>query len=174
MKQIFPNNLIRAGKSERSNTLFWSALLIILIFGAVIRFYGISWDEGFSYTPHPDERAILMKVREISFPPFHDLGSLFDPEKSSWNPKWFPYGSFPIYVLKLVGEIFSKISGQEIHDLRGLGRFISVIADLGTILGIAMLGRSAFSNRVSILAAGLISISVIHIQLAHFLPSILF
>ena len=168
MKQIFPNNLIRAGKSERSNTLFWSALLIILIFGAVIRFYGISWDEGFSYTPHPDERAILMKVREISFPPFHDLGSLFDPEKSSWNPKWFPYGSFPIYVLKLVGEIFSKISGQEIHDLRDLGRFISVIADLGTILGIAMLGRSAFSNRVSILAAGLISISVIHIQLAHF------
>ena len=98
MKQISPNNLISAGKFERSSTLFWSALLFILIFGALIRFYGISWDEGFSFTPHPDERAILMKAGEINFPAIEDIGSLFDPEKSSWNPKWFPYGSFPISV----------------------------------------------------------------------------
>ena len=168
MKQISPNNLISAGKFERSSTLFWSALLFILIFGALIRFYGISWDEGFSFTPHPDERAILMKAGEINFPAIEDIGSLFDPEKSSWNPKWFPYGSFPIYLLKLVEGIASKVTGQEIHDLRGIGRFLSILADLGTILGIAMLGRSAFGNRVSILAAGLVSISVIHIQLAHF------
>lgn len=165
---IFPNSLIPAGKSGRSSTLFWSALFIILVLGALLRVYGISWDEGFSYTPHPDERAILMKTGEINFPPLDDIGSLFDPEKSSWNPKWFPYGSFPIYLLRSVEGIISNFSGHEIHDLRVIARSLSVLADLGTILGIAMLGRSAFGNRVAILAAGLVSISVIHIQLAHF------
>ena len=168
MKTIFPNSLIPAGKSGRSSTLFWSALFIILVLGALLRVYGISWDEGFSFTPHPDERAILMKTGEINFPPLDDIGSLFDPEKSSWNPKWFPYGSFPIYLLRSVEGIISNFSGHEIHDLRVIARSLSVLADLGTILGIAMLGRSAFGNRVAILAAGLVSISVIHIQLAHF------
>ena len=82
-----------------------------------------------------------MKAGEINFPAIEDIGSLFDPEESSWNPKWFPYGSFPIYLLKLVEEIASTVTGQEIHDLRGIGRFLSILADLGTILGIAMLGK---------------------------------
>ena len=61
------------------------------------------------------------------------------------------------------------MTGTHVTDLRTLARSISVLADLGTIIGIAMLGKSAFSRRVGLLAALLISFSVIHIQLAQVL-----
>ncbi|MEC9278532.1 MAG: glycosyltransferase family 39 protein, partial [Chloroflexota bacterium] len=154
--------------SNRKNETFWSALIVIVLIAAFFRFSGLHWDEGFPYTPHPDERAILMKSREIEMPPLSKLGTLFNEDESTWNPRWFPYGSFPLYVLEISENILERVTGTDVTDLRTLARSISVLADLGTIIGIAMLGKSAFSRRVGILAALLISFSVIHIQLAHF------
>ncbi|MDA1189928.1 MAG: hypothetical protein O2854_09695, partial [Chloroflexi bacterium] len=70
-----------------------AAFVLVLIVGLALalRLYGVSWDEGYPYTPHPDERAILQHVNDISPPPLNDLGQLFNAEESSWNPKWFPY-----------------------------------------------------------------------------------
>ena len=154
--------------SNRKNETFWSALIVIVLIAAFFRFSGLHWDEGFPYTPHPDERAILMKSREIEMPPLSKLGTLFNADESTWNPRWFPYGSFPLYVLEISENILERMTGTDITDLRILARSISVLADLGTIIGIAMLGKAAFSRRVGILAALLVSFSVIHIQLAHF------
>ena len=71
-------------------------LLIVVALALFLRMYGLNWDEGQSFTPHPDERAILMKVGDLSFPGPGELGILLDAEKSPWNPRWFPYGSFPL------------------------------------------------------------------------------
>ena len=77
-------------------------LIAILALALALRFYGLAWDEGFSYTPHPDERAILDRVLGISPPGASELGLLLDAEQSPWNPRWFNYGSFSLYVLKFV------------------------------------------------------------------------
>ena len=152
------------GKQRR---IYWITLATILVMAAFMRFYGIHWDEGFPYTPHPDERAILMKTQDMHFPKLDQLGSLADPDKSPLNPKWFPYGTFPIYVLKITESLVSSITDQ-IIDLRTYGRLLSSLADLGTIAGISLLGLQAFGRRAAILAALLTAFAVLHIQLAHF------
>ncbi|MCH7554332.1 MAG: hypothetical protein IIC82_10090 [Chloroflexi bacterium] len=45
-----------------------AALVLILVLALGLRFYGLNWDRGQAFTPHPDERAILMKVGDLSFP----------------------------------------------------------------------------------------------------------
>ena len=70
-------------------------LIAILALALALRFYGLAWDAGFSYTPHPDERAILDRVLGISPPGAGELELLLDAEQSTWNPRWFNYGSFP-------------------------------------------------------------------------------
>ena len=80
------------------------SIILILLVGLSFRLYGINCDNGFTYTPHPDERAILSKVNQIDFPQISIYGAkeFLDPRLSSWNPRWFPYGSFPIYLLKII------------------------------------------------------------------------
>ena len=97
----------------RAEALPLAAVLVILALSLGLRLYGLNWDQGFPYTPHPDERAILMKVAEISPPAPSDLGQLLDADESSWNPRWFPYGSLPLYMLKGVQLVYSLGPGGE-------------------------------------------------------------
>ncbi len=143
--------------------------LLALIIGLALslRMYGLGWDEGIPFTPHPDERAILFEVAELSPPAPGDVGSLFDAEESTWNPKWFPYGSFPLYLLRGV-QLVSEAVGAEITDLRVTGRVISGLADVATLLVVFLLASRIYSRRVGLLAAGLLAVTVLHIQLSHF------
>lgn len=140
-------------------------LFLIIIFAAVLRLYGINWDQGFHL--HPDERAIVMKVTELRFPA--SLQEFFSPE-SSWNPKFFAYGSFPMYLLRWLGDtlaIFNEQLGQ--YTLINLvGRVVSALFDMGTIVMLFLLGRKLFTRTVGIIAAFLYAISVLPIQLSHF------
>ena len=42
------------------------ALFLVLSLALSLRLYGINWDQGGLF--HPDERAILFKVNDLSFP----------------------------------------------------------------------------------------------------------
>ena len=142
-------------------------LIAILALALALRFYGLAWDEGFSYTPHPDERAILDRVIGISPLGPGELGLLLDAEQSPWNPRWFNYGSFPLYVLKvvqMVGEPFL----DDPNDIRVLGRAVSGLADVATIIAVYGIAALAFDRRTGLLAAALTALAVIHIQLSHF------
>ena len=134
-------------------SLFFSnylPILSILILSAIFRLNGLDWDVGYNYTPHPDERAILTKVSQLG----STVGySFFDAENNSWNPKWFAYGSFPLYLLKFFQEITSFLSGEKLTDLRLLGRLISVVADMGTICFAYLIGKHMFGKREAILSA---------------------
>ena len=46
-----------------------------------------------------------MKVAELKIPQITELKVLFSAQESLWNTKWFPYGTFPIYFLKILSEI---------------------------------------------------------------------
>ncbi len=144
-----------------------AALLLVVGLALALRMYGLDWDREMPFTPHPDERAILFSVAEISPPALHDLGSLLDADESSWNPRWFPYGSLPLYLLRGV-QLVSEAVGKDIVDLRVTGRAISGIADVVTVLTVYLLGSRLYGRRVGILAAGLLSVAVLHIQLSHF------
>ncbi len=142
-------------------------LIAILALALALRFYGLAWDEGFSYTPHPDERAILDRVLGVSPPGFGELGLLLDAEQSPWNPRWFNYGSFSLYVLKFV-QILGGPFIDDPKDIRVLGRAVSGLADVATILAVYGIAAMAFDRRTGLLAAALTALAVIHIQLSHF------
>ena len=142
-------------------------LIAVLVVAAGLRFYGLAWDEGFSYTPHPDERAILDRVLGISPPGAGELGLLLDADQSPWNPRWFNYGSFSLYVLK-VAQILGGPFLDDPNDIRVLGRAVSGLADIVTILAVYGVAALAFDRRTGLLAAALTALAVIHIQLSHF------
>jgi YYY domain-containing protein len=146
----------------------FAGLLIVVALALALRFYGINWDQGFAWTPHPDERAILMKVDALAPPALGDLGVLLDADESPWNPRWFPYGSFPLYLLKGVQLTYGLLPGPDITDLRIAGRTISALADVATVVVVFAVGSTVYSRRVGLLAAALVSLAVIHIQLSHF------
>ena len=135
------------GALNSRNALMTAALELTLVLAVCLRFYGLNWDRGQAFTPHPDERAILMKVGELSLPTLGDLGSLLNAEESPWNPRWFPYGSFPLYLLKGVQIAYGVLPGPDLGDLRTVGRTISALADTATVLMVYMLGRRLFGLR---------------------------
>ena len=110
------------------------ALLLILILASVFRFYGLNWDQGQHF--HPDERMITMVALKIQMPTTpEEWQNLFTPQ-SPLNPKFFAYGSFPLYLLKISGSlaaIFQPILNTY-DGLNLVGRFLSAVFDLGTII----------------------------------------
>ncbi len=143
-------------------------LLVVVAVALALRLYGLNWDEGFAWTPHPDERAILSKVDALAPPGLGDLDLLLDADESPWNPRWFPYGSFPLYLLKGVQLTYGLLPGADLTDLRIPGRTISALADVATVVAVFALGSTVYSRRVGLLAAALVALAVIHIQLSHF------
>lgn len=151
------------------------ALLGIALLGLLLRLYGLNWDQGNNF--HPDERQILFHVVSLSWPT--SLGQFLNPASSPLNPHFFAYGSFPLYLLALLGKLV-------IHDftqpgafvrLTLLGRALSAVFDSGTILLSGLLGLALSKNttpdrspdwRVGLLAAGLVAFTPLQIQLAHF------
>ncbi|MCL0105662.1 hypothetical protein M1N90_02760, partial [Dehalococcoidia bacterium] len=111
--------------------------------------------------------AILMKVAEIDFPN-DDIPSLLDKDTSSWNPRWFAYGTFPIYLFNTLQAVIDPVAFEKPLNPRTLGRVLSALADIGTVCGVAMLGRRFFSPSVGLLASVFTAFAVIHIQLSHF------
>jgi YYY domain-containing protein len=144
------------------------AITVIVIVAVALRFYGLDWDEGFPYTPHPDERAILFRVADLAPPPLDDLGVLLNADESPWNPRWFPYGSFPLYLLKGIEMASAAFPGDGLTDLRVPSRAMSALADVVTVIVVYLLGRAIYGRRTGLLAAALVALSVIHIQLSHF------
>jgi hypothetical protein len=144
-------------------------LFIILLVAAVFRFYGLGWDSG--YLLHPDERQIVLVATRLQWP--SSLAEFFSAD-SPLNPKFFAYGSFPIYLLRALGA-FAPASSLHVPlredifvSLGLLGRALSALFDLGTIVLIFLLGRRLYNNAVGLIAAAAVAVTVLHIQLSHF------
>ncbi len=143
-------------------------LTTIFIFFVVllVRFYGLNWDQG--YHLHPDERMISMVVDKIKLPQSSNIGQIFSPD-SSLNPKFFAYGSFPIYLLKTVSSIFPSNSPYSQYQANNLlGRGLSAIADSVSVVLIYKIGQLLFTSQVGILASLIYGFAVLPFQLSHF------
>ena len=161
-------------------------LLLIVAVALALRLYGIGWDQGHFF--HPDERSIFMRVdcmyRVLTNAPFIlqdcirefpqtvpgvPTPSIFlDAARSPLNPHWFPLGSIIIYLLLIVRVALSPLVHMDLGDLAMAGRTLSALADVGSVILVYVLGRRIFSQNVGLLAAGMVSLAVIHIQNSHY------
>ncbi len=145
------------------------ALLAITALALYLRLYGINWDQGGHF--HPDERAIVDYTRRIAFPT-DDPSLLFDKE-SPLNPRWFNYGSLPLYLLRFVSYIappqwFHEATYDQVFIT---GRALSAVFDVIGILVLYLIGAKLFSKWAGVLASFLITFSVLHIGYSHFLAT---
>lgn len=140
-------------------------LIGIIILAAIFRLYGLNWDQGFHL--HPDERAITLFTIPLKIPiSIQEFLSV----NSSLNPHFFAYGSLPLYLLKLSGSMLSNVNPlfAQYDKINLVGRFISLLFDMGTLLLIYLLGKKLFNKNVGNLTAFFYTISVFPIQLSHF------
>ncbi|MEK7502454.1 MAG: glycosyltransferase family 39 protein [Patescibacteria group bacterium] len=140
-------------------------LLLIILLGFALRAYNLNWDQGFHL--HPDERAIVMYTTPLHFPSSLDE---FFSQNSSWNPHFFAYGNFPLYLLKIAGLAAGNFdpSFSSYDKINLVGRFMSGIFDIATIFVIFFLGKKLFNKKTGILASFFYTISVFPIQASHF------
>ncbi len=143
------------------------ALIAILAVAAALRLYGIAWDGGMLF--HPDERHILVVANGIAFPPLGAWRTLLSPE-SPWNPRFFAYGSLPIYLLRIMADLAGRLDPNHatLQSSYIVGRTLSALFDLGTVALVFRLGLRLFDERVGLLGAALTAVTVLHVQLAHF------
>jgi hypothetical protein len=146
---------------------------LILAVGTALRLYGLQWDDG--QWLHPDERQIFFTVLDLDWP--HTLEEALLPS-SPLNPRFFAYGSLPIYLLKLTAELARLMwpAFDLNQDLHLIARPLAVLADLITIcltyrlarnLSLAP-GKGKRNPGTALLAAALVSLAVIHVQQARF------
>ena len=106
----------------------------------------------------------------ISFPWPPDASLLLSPQ-SPLNPHFFAYGSLPIYLLRACASLaglFNPALATLNDSSYIVGRVLSALFDLGSVYLLYRLGRKLYDPWVGVLAAALLALTVLHIQLSHF------
>ncbi|MFW6074759.1 MAG: DUF2298 domain-containing protein, partial [Chloroflexota bacterium] len=164
---------------SQSQHLHWAALFVIIIVAAFLRFYAQDWDQG-KYL-HPDERFIAqVSDTRIHMPESGDLNLLLDPHDSPINPRRddadgnpmsFAYGTLPVYVQNITSwalELFSGTDWGSYAELHAVGRALTALADIGTLLMVYLIARRLFGSGSGLIASALYAFLVLPIQLSHF------
>lgn len=160
-------------------------LVVMLLVGAAFRFNGLNWDDGTLL--HPDELHVTDVISaRISAPSWDNLGALLDPDNSPLNPRsvdpgrqpgeparprQFAYGSLPLFVTDFAGWLWGKVTDENWNlfwRIFRVGRVMTVICDLITILLTFGLVRRAYGTTAGLIAAGAYTLATMPVQLAHF------
>lgn len=153
-------------------------ILPIIVLALLLRLYDVNWDQD--HHLHPDERFLTMVTNGIMWP--ENIFEYFNTSSSPLNPHnrnfgLFVYGTFPIFLTKLVGESFKM---GDYNKITIVGRVLSALVDMGTlfvvffvskIIALRLKQEKPELKKLSLfpLAATLFyAISVLPIQLSHF------
>lgn len=133
-------------------------LILIVMFGAVLRFTHVNWDSFGAF--HPDERNISWAVTRIRF--FSQL-----------NPKFFAYGGLPIYLYRALGEGVVAVTQNprwltDWGHIAVIGRSVSATLSTISIFLMYLVGCAYFSRATGLASAAFLSFSPWTIQQAHF------
>jgi YYY domain-containing protein len=131
-------------------------LLTLASFALAVRLFGLNFDQSHFF--HPDERRIAEAVTQLSLRPLQ------------LNPHFFAYGSFPLYVTKLVTSLLANVDPwfSSYDAAVKVGRALSAVWGAGTVVLLVFLGRRLFGGAVGWLAGILLSATVLHVQNSHF------
>lgn len=153
---------------NRIKQKFFLFLLFILAF--CFRIYGINWDHGQHL--HPDERFLTMVETTIKLP--GSIKQYFDTSNSPLNPsnypeyRFFVYGTFPVFLTKLVGQLFKLNNYDQIFLV---GRVLSAFFDSINIFTLYFLTRLFLKTKKSLyllLPSFFYMLGVLPLQLSHF------
>jgi YYY domain-containing protein len=177
-----PVSLLKTKTTVPSRRFEWFAFAVIMALATALRFTGVNWDNGSQL--HPDERFLFMvegAIRPgIVTPGSNGVGDstrdapiwqyYFDSARSGLNPHnvgygFFVYGTFPLYVAKLVISALQSVGIDRIHIV---GRALSALSDTGSVWLTIAISRRLFGTRIALLAAVFMATCVLHIQQAHF------
>jgi len=128
----------------------YGLLLVILALAVYLRFTGLNWGE-YTYM-HPDERFLVMVGSSIA--PVQSVEEYFNTSLSSLNPHnkgytFYVYGTFPLFLARYASEwIFGRGGLREVVDV---GRPLSALFDLLTVLIVFMAGSKAYNRKVGLL-----------------------
>lgn len=147
-----------------SRKIKWLALGLSVALLVFTRFVNLSW--GLPYPFHPDERNIAVAIQQLqcTFP--LDL-------KSCFNPHFFAYGQFPIYlgyIFVHLNRLITKVAGTVRFEEAVLAlRFISAVASVATVaVSIRILRMFIRDTKYEIPYILLLIFSPSLIQFAHF------
>lgn len=143
-----------------------AVLLVIVLAAAAVRFAGSDW--GASYYLHPDERFMTMVVTGIHWPP--TVAAYFDSATSPLNPfnagyGSYVYGTLPLFLAKALGVLTNDIVYGDAHLP---GRWLSALADTGTVALTYWIARRLFTPAAGLIAAALLAFAPLNIQSAHY------
>jgi YYY domain-containing protein len=147
---------------------------LILLVAAAFRFNALATWDGNSHQ-HPDERFMTIVASEVSLPA--SLGDYFNTAHSSLNPyangqSNYAYGQLPLTLTRAVAELLPTcnqcIAFTSYDRVYQVGRALSALADLTTIVFAWLLARRVFGVRTAHLTALLLALTVLPIQLSHF------
>ena len=142
-------------------------LVLIMLLGSVVRLYGVNWDD--SHHLHPDERFIVLTALNITWP--DSFSDYLNPDTSALSPyntenyKSYIYGTFPLFLTKALADVFHYDTYGKLHIV---GRLLSTLFDLGSLLLVYFIARKIFSRHTGILAAAFYAVTVLSIQQSHF------
>ncbi|HEY0606545.1 MAG TPA: glycosyltransferase family 39 protein, partial [Herpetosiphonaceae bacterium] len=180
--------------STRRQLLITALLLVIIVaIGAYFRTVNLSdWDGQTGQ--HPDERFMHYTVFGMEVPddfgtyltsscaspvpmprnpqdkiedwsPSKDSGcSTLNPRNFTWS-RSYVYGTFPTTLTRLVAEATDR---DGVSEILLVGRSLSVISDLITLLATFFLAYTLYGRRAALLAAALYAGAVMPIQQSHF------
>jgi hypothetical protein len=135
-------------------------LLLIVLLAFSLRIYGLNWDGGNHL--HPDERFLTMVASDIKLP--SSISQYFSTATSPLNPSSYPpyqffvYGTFPLFLTKLLAVIFGLNDYSHLHIV---GRILSALFDTGNVVILFLLTKK-------FLAPLLYATTVLPLQLSHF------
>ena len=163
-----PLRLLRRSvhRPDPALALHATAVAAVLALGAALRLVGLDWDQG--QHQHPDERFLSSVLLQIQ--PAPNLWTYFDPSRSPLNPfnhdiSFFVYGTFPLFLVESLARALGRTGYDEAYLI---GRALSALFDLGTVLLVYLLGRRLLGPWPGVLAAALMALAVHSIQIAHF------
>lgn len=172
----------------------WGLTALILLAAAYLRFTGLNWDEG--QWIHPDEGHMRIVLSAIKMP--DSLSLYFDTHHSPLNPRnngqVYSYGTLPLFATRWTAEWLDRACGQSPNQLSKIGasllvgspeescrpgtftgprsaqvgRALSALADLGTVLLVYLIGRRLYGQSVGVLAMALSALNAFPVQQAHF------
>jgi hypothetical protein len=140
--------------------------LIVLLAGG-LRLYGLNWDD--SQHLHPDERFIVLTAVTITWP--DSFSDYLNPETSPLSPyntassTSYIYGTFPLFLTKGLAAILNYDTYGTLHMV---GRLLSALFDLGSVLLVYLIAARLFSQKAGMLSAAFYAVAVLHIQQSHF------
>ncbi|MBI1792582.1 MAG: glycosyltransferase family 39 protein [Chloroflexi bacterium] len=172
-------------KNEKHPWLYDLLLILVLLVGIYFRTIGLNWDADQHL--HPDERFLTMvesalQVKKCELPntPLEScppeqvrwlgLGDYFNTASSPLNPQnrgfgFFVYGDLPIVLTRYVAEWVGRTGYDQVNMV---GRQISLIGDLFSVLLIYIIAARLYNRRVALLGAAFSALAVLQIQQSHF------